>query len=193
MAGNPNCPKKIETREHKKLQTNSLAKASHASNRIKWTGDSALHLYDRSITSPALTTSNPGGNVPSLELLDKIHLNIQSILQQQSELNKFLSDLTLRQTNQAKEIVNVNQVLNEVVCPLLKEVTHVIYTQANSRQIRPIEPFYSKLINYLNRKDINCMLSNISFESQSSKKQIQGKATISSNSLNFDKKNESDC
>ncbi|CAF4688563.1 unnamed protein product [Rotaria sp. Silwood2] len=118
MTGNPNCPKKIEIRDLKKLQTNpSSSKISYLSNRNIWTGNSVLHLFGDSATKPTLTKNNPNENVHSLKLLDTIHLNIQSILEQQAELNKHLSDLTLQQNDQAKEIINVNQILNDIVCP----------------------------------------------------------------------------
>ncbi len=49
------------------------------------------------------------------------------------DLNNNLKELTIQLNGQAKEIININQVLNEAIYPLLKEVTQIIYTQTNSQ------------------------------------------------------------
>jgi hypothetical protein len=131
-----------------------------------------------------------------MELLDRIHLNIQSILKQQVDLNNNLKELTIQLNGQAKEIININQVLNEIVCPLLKEVTQILYTQTNSQQKRQIDSSYNKLVNYLNQKDLNYSLSKTMYTNKSPQHQHQqtnlNETTPSNDNYNH-KNNESVC
>ncbi|CAF3106642.1 unnamed protein product [Rotaria sp. Silwood2] len=161
MAGSPNCPTKIESRELKKLQSKQSSPSSmYLSNNNRWTGDSALQLFRNTTTTiPILTNSCTNDNNHQMKLLDTIHLNIQSIMKQQVDLNNNLKELTSQLNSQAKEIVSINQVLNDIVCPLLKEVIQIIYSQTNSQQKRQIDSSYNKLVKYLNQKDSNYSLS----------------------------------
>lgn len=195
MAGNPSCPRKVETRVLKRLQINSSSTSNYIANRNIWTGNSVSHLFGNTSTSSIRTDSNSSENSHSINLLDTIHSNIQSILRQQSEINKHLSNLTIYQNNQAKEIINLNQVLNDIVCPLLKETTQILYTQTNSHQKRQIDPFYNKLIKHLNQKVTNCLVSQTSFENKTSatEQEISHISSSSSNSPVLSKNNESQC
>jgi hypothetical protein len=197
MAGSPSCPKKIESRELKKAQAKpSSSIPTYLFNTNKWSGNSAHQLFENSATTtPTATNSYMHENSYQLKLLDTIHLNIQSILQQQMNLNKNLNDLTGQLNGQAKEIININQILNEVVCPLLKEVTQTIYIQTNSQQKRQIDSSYNKLVNYLNQKDLNYSLLNATHTNKSPlhQQQTTSQAIVSSNKAHTHTNNEPVC
>jgi hypothetical protein len=198
MAGSPNCPKKIESREMKKVQSKQSSSLSmYFPKNNRWRGDSALRLFGHTATTTSiLTNSCNSDNNYQIKLLDTIHLNIQSILKQQVDLNNNLKELTIQLNGQAKEIININQVLNEIVCPLLKEVTQIIYTQTNSQQKRQIDSSYNKLVNYLNQKDLNYSLSKTMYTNKSPQHQHQqtnlNETTPSNDNYNH-KNNESVC
>ncbi|CAF1652858.1 unnamed protein product [Rotaria magnacalcarata] len=162
LAGNPNCPKKIETRELKKYQAKPLTlPSSYLVNSNKWTGNSAQHLFGNASATSKQVNNNINKNDFPLQLLDTMHSNIQSVLQQQVELNRHIKEQTTQLNCQANEIIKINRTLHEVICPLLKEVTQIIYAQSNSHQKRQIDSPYNKLVDYLNQKDLNQSLVNL--------------------------------
>ncbi|CAF1233269.1 unnamed protein product [Rotaria magnacalcarata] len=97
LAGNLNCPKKIETRELKKFQAKpSTLPSSYSVNSNKWTGNSAQHLFGNSSATSRQINNNVNKNDYPLQLLDRMHSNIQSVLQQQVELNRRLKEQTIK-------------------------------------------------------------------------------------------------
>ncbi|CAF1066983.1 unnamed protein product [Didymodactylos carnosus] len=186
MAGNPNCPKKIETRDLKKLQRKSSSLIStNLSYTNRWTGNSARYLFGNSTTT---TNNNANDNNRLMEMIDTIHVNIQTVSQQQSDLIKLFNDLSDKTNNQVKETVNINQVLNEIVCPLLKDVTNIIYTQINPQQKQQIKSAHNKLVSYLDHKVFNQSSFTVQHILQSSQ-QIQAvspQTTARSDDTNID-------
>lgn len=164
LTGNPCCPKKIETRELKKLQMqSSIVTTAHTTNANfnRWKGTSAQYLFGNLSQRPNSTNTDVNDANASIQLLTTMNSNIGNILTQQNDLNKYLKEHTEQLKCQAKEIIQMNQALYDVVCPLLKEVTHILYTQISSQQKRQLDPSYNRLIDYMNQKELHQSLLNL--------------------------------
>ncbi|CAF1457452.1 unnamed protein product [Adineta steineri] len=190
MAGSPNCPKKIESRELKKVQTkqSALVASQTTTSNNRWINNSVSHLFDSTSTDKTnSTSSNTNSKDFQSKILEKMHLDILNILKQQVELNTNLKQLTLQLNKHAMDIININRTLNEIVCPLLKEVTQIIYTKISSEEKRQMDSTYNKLVNYLNQKEVTDIASR--FQNQV----IDKNESVYANDEHRQLNNESNC
>ncbi|CAF3386820.1 unnamed protein product [Rotaria socialis] len=138
MAGNPNCPQKIATRENKKIQMKAIGQTptTQTMNSNIWTGDTTRRLFGNAKTTQPIILNkvHDNNNDELMKKLDSIENNIQTILKQQAEVIQLINDTNIKINNQATEILNINYILNDIVCPLLKDITNVIYTQITTQQ-----------------------------------------------------------
>ncbi|CAF3906925.1 unnamed protein product [Rotaria magnacalcarata] len=138
--------------------------------------------------------NNVNKNDFPLQLSDTIMLsNIQSALQQQVELSRHLKEQTRQLNCRTNEIIKINRTLHEVICPLLKEVTQIIYAQSNSHKKRQINSSYNKLVDYLNQKKLNQSLVNLAqINAVLQQQQNTINATAPSNDITTHTNNESE-
>ncbi|CAF2974493.1 unnamed protein product [Rotaria sp. Silwood2] len=160
MTGNPSCPLKIEIRENKKMQTKTVpSRVLTETNTVitnKWTGNSVNHLFGSQVPKVAGSMGQVIGkadnNHQMMEKLNIIEQNIQIILQQQTELNQQVNEINTKINNQNIEIINLNYILKDIVCPLLRDVTKIIYTHTNAQQKYQLNPAYNKLVSWLDQQ-----------------------------------------
>lgn len=160
MTGNPSCPLKIEMRENKKTQLKTVPPRILTENDTelinKWTGNSVSHLFGsqvpKMVRSYGEVTGKAGNNPQLMDKLNIIEQNIQIILQQQTEINKQVNEINTKINIQNIEITNLNYVLKDIVCPLLRDVTKVIYTHTNAQQKYQLNPTYNKLVSWLDQQ-----------------------------------------
>ncbi|CAM4762661.1 unnamed protein product [Rotaria magnacalcarata] len=198
MAGNPNCPQKIATRENKKTQMKAIGQTptTQTMNSNIWTGDTTRRLFGNATTTQSIILNkvHDNNNDELMKKLDSIENNIQTILKQQAEVNQLINDTNIKINNQATEILNINYILNDIVCPLLKDITNVIYTQITTQQKQQINPIYNRLVSFLEQKASN----HTGFRLEQNTKVLQQQKhqqqmTITSNDINMTTYDESKC
>ncbi|CAF2758798.1 unnamed protein product [Rotaria sp. Silwood2] len=179
MAGNPNCPLKIETRENKKMKI-KIAPSMTSTHANIWTGNTARHLFGQGGTTESVSIDKAidSNSNNLMKKFNSIEENIQTILKQQTDLGKQFNDINMKINNQAIEMLNINYILNDIVCPLLKDVTNIIYTQINAQQKHQINSAYNKLVSFLDQKGLNC--TSIHTHTQNNRKTFQQQQQITS-------------
>ncbi|CAF2435620.1 unnamed protein product [Rotaria sp. Silwood2] len=201
MAGNPNCPQKIATRENKKIQMTTIGqiRTTQTPNSNVWAGDAAHHLFGNASTTKSLILNKVQNNINAdlMKKLDSIENNIQTILKQQADLSQLFNDTNTKINNQAMDILNINCILNDIVCPLLKDVTNIIYTQINTQQKQQINPIYNRLVSFLEQKDSSYAGLHIQHNTKTLQQQRtttpNPQMTVTSNDIRMTTYDESTC
>jgi hypothetical protein len=167
MAGSPNCPIKLEIRQEKNRQkllksTNWVSPPASQQQGNVWKDNSAHQLFGNPATtsthsSMSAATSTNSSQIEIVNILNKINNTMVCISQQLLEMNDKFTALNTKTLDHDAEITHINYFINEILCPLVKEVTIQtnIQTKAKKRQI--ITPLYEKLLQYMMRINNNAL------------------------------------
>lgn len=71
--------------------------------------------------------------------------------------------------------------------------TNNIFSDYNSQQKRQIDPFYNRMINYLNQKELNYSLTDLASLNISPLQQTKANSTVPPNDVNINLNNEPVC
>jgi hypothetical protein len=160
MAGNPSCPVKSDKRQEKNQRMKLSSDATASSNQQHtqaWSTNTKEHLFSNK--TPTTTNASPtylnndysnnNNQTDITNILNKIHVTMLHIKHQQDELNERFNIFDLKLNHYNNDISNIKCCINEILCPLLKEISSQIYLKAKGLHKQTISPLYNKLTDYI--------------------------------------------
>ena len=153
MAGSPNCPTKIAKRQEKNRKrmlnsTNWVPPPATQQRPNACLDNTGQHLLGNATT----TRPTDINQIDIADILNKINNTMVAISQQQHALNDKFTALSAKLNIHSTEMNHINYVIDEILCPLIKEVSSQVSTQAKAQKKQKISPLYDKLAEYMYKK-----------------------------------------
>ncbi|CAF2065349.1 unnamed protein product [Rotaria magnacalcarata] len=175
MAGNPSCPVKSDKRQEKNQRmklSNDPTTSLNQQPRQAWSTNTKEHLFCNK--TPTTTNasaaylnndySNNNNQIDMNNTLNKIHDTMLHIKQQQDELNERFNTFDMKLNHYNNEISSIKCCINEILCPLLKEISSQIYLKAKGLNKQTISPLYNKLTDFILKNSSPTNVENVSGE-----------------------------
>ncbi|CAF0768580.1 unnamed protein product [Didymodactylos carnosus] len=149
MAGNPSCPVKIERRQVK-IQQNKPSNVNQSSVRQQqgvWVNMPGRLLFSDAPRTPSMNQNTKYGK-EERDMIEKINDTTMAIMQNQKDLHEQFMVLN-------EKMVNHVNLINDIICPLIREISNIIYGQVKGQNTQKITPLYNKLVNYMGKSNIS--------------------------------------
>jgi hypothetical protein len=167
MAGNPNCPIKLEKRQEKNQRlklTNNSTKTLSQQQQCKeaWLSNANQHLSanETTLKNPHPERSNSNSNsinfneqANMITMLDKISVTMLEIKRQQETLKSKVDSIDLKILKYQTELDQIKQCVYDILCPLVNEVTKLIQPRAKNANKQTLTPLYNKLTEFISTLD----------------------------------------
>jgi hypothetical protein len=173
MAGNPNCPFKLEKRLEKNQRlksSNGTIDSSTVQHKNAWTANTRDYLFANDtanaipmtgVISSSTVNDNNNHQLNISNALNQINNSMLLIKQQQDELNKKFSLFEVNLNSYNNEINYIKLCINDILCPLLKEITNQVL-KAKGVNKQTISPLYNKLVDIISKNSNNTSFVNSS-------------------------------
>jgi hypothetical protein len=175
MAGNPNCSVKSEKRFEKnqrlKLSVETLNSAT-LQRKQAWSSKTQQHLFGNDTAAVtqttediSLSTANDNNNhqLAISNALNQINSTMLLIKQQQQDdLNKKFNLLEVNLNSYCNDMSHIKYCINDILCPLLKEISNQVYLKAKGVNKQTISPLHNKLADYISKNNVLSGVDNLS-------------------------------
>ncbi|CAF2838713.1 unnamed protein product [Rotaria sp. Silwood2] len=174
MAGNPNYPFKLEKRYEKSQRlklSNGTINSSAVQRKNAWTTNTRENLFGNDIrnvtpttgaTSSSMVNDNNNYQLDITNVLNQINNTMLVVKQQQDELNKKFSLFEVNLNSYSNEMNHIKFCINDILCPLLKEISNQVYLKAKGVNKQAISPLHNKLVNFISKNSNHTNVDNLS-------------------------------
>ncbi|CAF3210753.1 unnamed protein product [Rotaria sp. Silwood2] len=152
MAGNPVCPKKIEQRYETNQRQKLLNKTSDTQTprqKSAWCGNTTAHLLGYEVVTDG--DNNTNNQVDFIKMLEKINNTMLYIKDQQDELKSKFDAFDMKLNHYNQDINQMKFCINDILCPLIKEVSSQVIQKAKGLNKHILSPLYNKLVNFMSK------------------------------------------
>jgi hypothetical protein len=170
MAGNPNCPVKL----NKRFEKNQRLKAPDGTPPISttnqqrkepWSFNTNQHLFgidtvkniDSSITLDKINNQK----IDIINMFDTINDTMLQIKQKQVELQGKIESIDKKLENYQYDMSQVKTCIYDILCPLVKEISNQIQLKAKGVSKQSISPLYEKLTEFMSTNMITKNVDNL--------------------------------
>lgn len=175
MAGNPNCPVKLEKRleMNQRLKGNIISTVKTSSQHPRanaWTSNTNHHLFGNP-TIPLNTQSTDNNSITSgndqasiINILAKISSTMMEIKQQQDALASKIDSIDSKAKAYHSELEQIKHCVYDILCPLITETAKQTHPKSKNAGKTALLPLQNKLVQFLSKitplRDVDCALDN---------------------------------